>query len=147
LEQAQKSGWIINQLIGSQHHLLFIIRSPTAIYRQHKYEPYISRVSECSYIVLNQLQVQTRRHEYCCVFRILTYKFHNQRNSVLLQYYQCVSVEIHVALVGDFTVGTVYHCSQGNWHRTDSFRSQSGKLFCQPLPLRIDKSRFSVNST
>ena len=23
----------------------------------------------------------------------------------------------------------------------------SGKLFCQPLPLRIDKSRFSVNST
>jgi hypothetical protein len=50
--------------------------------------------------------------------------------------------------------------SQGNWHRTASDKFPggpvvfvntpdrlSGKLFCQPLPLRIDKLRFSVNST
>ena len=53
-----------------------------------------------------------------------------------------------------------YYCSQGNWHRTASDKFPggpvvfvnspdrlSGKLFSQPLPLRIDKLRFSVNST
>ena len=29
----------------------------------------------------------------------------------------------------------------------NSLDRQSGKLFCQPLPLRIGKSKFSVNST
>jgi hypothetical protein len=53
-----------------------------------------------------------------------------------------------------------HYISQGNWRWTvsdkfpggpvvfvNSSDRLSGKLFCQPLPLRIDKSRFSVNST
>ena len=54
----------------------------------------------------------------------------------------------------------IHHDSQGDYRRTasDKFPGSlvvfvvspdrlSGILFCQPLLLRIDKSRFSVNST
>ena len=58
--------------------------------------------------------------------------------------------------------GVTLHYSHGNQHRTDgprpinflavrqfslSHRTDCPVNCCQPLPLRIDKSRFSVNST